>query len=121
MSKWANDSVLDAGLDKIATGLSLSVCTQQPTNKTEAITTYKLATVAIDSGDFTKSDGVVNGRKVTISSQDQLTVDTTGNATHLAICDGTDLLAVTTCTPQILTQGNTVTIPSWNIGFADPS
>lgn len=121
MSKWTNDSVLDVLLDKVATGTILTVCSAQPTTRTEAITTYKLADVVIDSGDFTKANGDVSGRKVTIAQQDNVDVDTTGTASHVAVCDGTTLLYVTTCTPQVLTQGNKVTTPAWDVEVSDPS
>lgn len=120
MPKFANDSVLDAALDKISTGTIMTICSSQPTTRTEAVTTYKLADVVIDSGDFTKSDGVTNGRKVTVSQQENLDVDASGTATHIAICDGSTLLYVTTCTAQVMTAGNMVTTPSWNIEFSDP-
>lgn len=120
MSKWTNDIVLDAALDKIATGTILTVCSAQPTTRTEAVTTYKLADVVIDSGDFTKSNGDINGRKVTVATQENITVDTTGNATHIAICDGTDLLHVTTSTLRELTSGDMVTLPTWDIEISDP-
>lgn len=121
MAKWSNDSVMDAALDKIATGTIITVCSAQPTTRTEAVTTYKLADVVSDSGDFSKANGDVSGRKLTIASQVNVPVDTTGTATHVAISDGTNLLYVTTCTSQLLTAGNTVTIPAWDAEIADPS
>ena len=121
MAKWINDSVLDAALDKIATGTILTVCSAQPTTRAEAVTTYKLADVVIDAGDFTKCNGDTNGRKVRVAQQTDVPVDTGGTATHIAICDGTDLLLVTTCTSQVLTAGNTVTIPAFDDEIADPS
>lgn len=121
MAKWANDSVLDALLDKVATGTILTVCNAQPTSRTEAVTTYKLADVVVDSGDFAKADGSPNGRKLTVAQQDNVGVDTTGTATHVAVCDGSTLLYVTTVTSQSLTSGNTVTVPAWTITVSDPS
>lgn len=121
MAKWSKDSVMDAALDVIATGTIITVCSAQPTNRTEAVTTYRLADVTVDSGDFSKANGDINGRKLTIAQQDNVPVDTTGTATHVAICDGTDLLYVTTCTSQLLTSGNTVTLPAWDAEIADPS
>lgn len=121
MAKWANDSVLDALLDAVAAGTILTVCSAQPTTRTEAVTTYKLADVTINSGDFSKANGDTNGRKTTIAAQADVPVDTTGTATHIAVCDGSNLLYVTTCTSQVLTSGNTVTIPAWDIEVADPS
>lgn len=121
MAKFASNDVLDALLDKVATGTILTVCSAQPTTRTEAITTFKLSDVAVDGTDFTKADGDVSGRKVTVSQQDDVPVDSNGTATHVAICDGTDLLYVTTCTSQVLTSGNTVTVPAWKIEVSDPS
>ena len=112
MAKWANDAVIDAGLDVVATGTILTVCSAQPTNRTEAVTTYKLADVVVDGTDFTKSNGDVSGRKLTVSQQTNVAVDTTGTATHVAISSGSTLLYVTTCTSQLLTSGNTLTIPA---------
>ncbi len=125
MAKFANDDVMDAALAEIAEGNILTVCSAQPTNRTEAITTYKLADVALTpgdgNGDFTIANGDTNGRKVTVSQQDNIPVDSDGTATHVAICDGTRLLLVTTCTSQVLTAGNTVTVPAFDDEIADPS
>lgn len=125
MAKFANDSVMDAALAKIATGVILTVCSAQPTTYAEATATYKLADVALTAGDgngdFTIANGDTNGRKVTISQQDNIPVDSTGTATHVAICDGSTLLLVTTCTSQGLTAGNTVTVPAFDDEISDPS
>ncbi len=121
MAKFASDSVLDALLDKVSTGTVLSVCSTQPTDRTEAVTTYMLANIVIDSADFTKSNGDISGRKVVIGQQDLMNVDNSGTASHIAICDGTDLLYVTTCTPQVMVSGNKVTTPSWKIEVSDPA
>lgn len=121
MAKSLNDVVLDALLDKVATGTILTVCSQEPTTRTQAVTTYKLADVVIDAGDFTKANGDVSGRKVTIGQQADVAVDSDGTATHIAICDGSTLLAVTTCTSQALTNGNTVTVPAFDIEVSDPA
>lgn len=121
MAKFASDLVLDALLDKVATGTILTVCSTQPTSRTEAVTTYKLADVVVDGTDFAKADGTPNGRKLTIAQQADVPVDTTGSAQHVAICDATNLLYVTTVTTQTLTAGNTVTVPAWTITVADPS
>lgn len=121
MAKFATDAVLDALLDKVATGTILTVCSAQPTTRTEAITTYKLADVVTDSGDFSKADGDTSGRKVTVAQQTDVPVDSNGTATHVAICDGSNLLYVTTVTSQVLTLGNSISIPAWTITVADPS
>ena len=121
MAKYINPLVHDAALDQIATGNLMTVCSAQPTNRTEAITTYKLADVAMAGGDFTKAAGDVSGRKVTIAAKSDIDVDATGDANHVAIVNASQLLAVTTVTQQTLTSGNTVTVGSWQVEYRDPS
>ena len=120
MSKSVNDVVLDAALDKIATSVKMIACSAQPTTYTEATSTYALADVTIDSGDFSNANGDTSGRKVTVAQQSGVTVDANGDATHIALVDGSALLYVTTCTTQTLTIGNTMTFPAWDVEIADP-
>lgn len=122
MSKSVHDNVLDGASDIIDQADIMTACNAQPTTRTEAVTTFKLADVAMTPNtDYTKANGDTSGRKVTVAAKSGVTVDTTGDATHIALCDGTRLLYVTTCTTQTLTAGNTVNFPAWDIEFADPS
>jgi hypothetical protein len=122
MAKWANDDVMDAALNRVKTLVNLqTVCSQQPTTRTEATTTYKLADVAMATGDFTLADGDAPGRKVTVAQKASVTVDSDGTATHVALTDATSLVVVTTCTGQVLTSGNTVTFPAWDQEISDPA
>lgn len=111
MSKSAHIDVLDGLGAIVKNNCNLMIaCSAEPTTRTQAVTTYALADVAMSSGDFTAAtDGT--GRKLTVSAKSGVTVDTTGTATHVAFVDGTRLLYVTTCTSQALTQGNTVNFP----------
>lgn len=121
MAKWANDSVLDTLLDKVATGNQILVTTSQPADRTAALAA-SLASTSLSSGDFTKSDSTSPaGRKTTVAQKSNITVSASGTATHVCIVDGTSLLYVTTCTSQSLTSGNTVTIPAWTVTISDPS
>lgn len=122
MAKSVHNDVLDGAFDVLDQADLMTVCSQQPTTRTEAITTYKLADVAMTPNtDYTKADGDTSGRKCTVASKSGVTVDTTGTATHVALVDGTRLLYVTTCTSQALTAANTVNFPAWSIEIADPS
>jgi hypothetical protein len=124
MAKACDDSVLDGALNIVKNGATQeAVCSAQPTTYAEATATYKLALkTGLTSGTFTGPvNGDTNGRKLTVNQQATVTVDTGGSATHIALCSGTTLLYVTTCTTQTLTSGNTVTIPAWDIELADPS
>ena len=122
MAKSVLNDVLDAALDEIALGNVMVACSSEPTTRTEAITTYALAdAVMTPVTDYTVGDGDTNGRKVAMAAKAAQDVDTTGTATHIAICDATRLLYVTTCTSQLLTSGNTVDFPTWDVEIADPT
>jgi hypothetical protein len=121
MAKWQNDLVLDAALDYVKNNTTqMAVCSAQPANYTEATSTYKLALVTgLTSGSFTGPTDDTSGRKLTTVQQAGVTVTTGGTATHVALCSGTVLLLVTTCTSQALTGGNTVTIPAYKFNLPD--
>lgn len=122
MPKSVHNDVLDGAFDVLDQANIMTVCSAEPTTRTEAVTTYALADVAMTPDtDFTKADGDTSGRKVTVASKSGVTVDTSGTATHVALCDGSRLLYVTTCTSQALTSGNTVNFPAWDVEIADPS
>lgn len=125
MAKSANDLIMDAGLDVIATATRQIACSAQPTTYTEAFTTYALAKATMAGGDYTKANGDVSGRKVTLAAKSGNLIDTSGTATHVALVRVSDstLLYVTTCTSLALTANgsNTVNFPAWDIELADPT
>jgi hypothetical protein len=124
MAKWQADVILDTALDYIKNNVTqMAVCSAQPATYAEATATYKLALkTGLTSGSFTgAANGSPDGRNVTVNQQASITVDASGDATHIALCSGTVLLYVTTCTQQTLTSGNTVTIPAWTITLRDAS
>lgn len=122
MGKLATDAVLDGTLDIIATATEMYVCTGEPTSRANADSLSLIAAHTLTSGDFSKSDDAVNsGRKITVAQQASLSIDATGTATHIALCTGSDLLYVTTCTSQALTSGGTVTVPAFDITIEDPT
>jgi hypothetical protein len=121
MTKFLHDDVLDGALNIIKNNANLMVaCSQAPATRTEAVTTYALADVAMVSGDFTVVNGDTNGRKVTTAAKASVPIDATGNATHYALVDATRLLLVSECTPQQLTSGGTVDFPAWKWETSDP-
>jgi len=121
-TKWANDDVMDAALDEIATSVMLRVCSgsSSPADRAAAIAAT-LASVTIDSGDFSKADGDSSGRKITVAQQSDISITASGDATCVTLDDGTLLQYVTTCTTQSLTSGGTVTAPAWDVEIGDPS
>lgn len=124
MAKWANDLVMDAALDEIATATRMDVCSAQPANFA-GIAAVALADVTLDSGDFSKANGDTSGRKVTVAAQNGILIDASGTATHVALSRVSDstLLLVTTCTSQALTANgsNTVNVPAFDDEIADPT
>lgn len=118
MAKFTHDDVLDAALDKIATATTMTITSAQPANYA-GIVAVALAETTIGGGDFSKANGDVSGRKVTVGAQTDINVDSSGTATHICLDDGETLLSVTTCTSQVLTSGNTVNVPAYDIEFAD--
>jgi hypothetical protein len=95
MTKLSHNDILDAALNEIATANLMTVCSQPPTTRTEAVTTYALADVAMAGGDYTNADGDASGRKVTVGAKAGVNVDVSGMANHVALVDGSVLLYVT--------------------------
>lgn len=124
MAKWANDNVMDAALDLVATATRMVVTSAQPANFA-GIAAVALADVTLTAGDgngdYTIANGDTSGRKLTVAQQANITIDASGDATHVCLDDGSTLLYVTTCTTQTLTSGGTVTVPAFDIEIADPT
>jgi len=120
MGKIVTDGFLDGGLDAIDGSTALNICTAEPSSIAECDSLSLIPAHTTAGGDFTKANGDASGRKVTVAQQADLSIDASGTATHVAINDGSDYY-VTTCTSQVLTSGGTVTVPAWDIEFADPT
>lgn len=124
MAKTILSNAVDAAYDYIRARVTqMTVCNAQPTNYTQATSTYKLASVALTSTGLTVAAGDAGGsaRKMTTTQKTGVSVTTTGTAKFIALAGstGSTLLLVTTCTSQALTSGNTVTIPAWKHEFGD--
>lgn len=125
MAKIVHNDVLDAALAKIATCTRQDICSQQPTNLTEATTTYSRGnytmTAGTGNGDYLISDGDTNGRKVRMLAQTGNNATSTGNVDHVALTDGSALLYVTTCPTKAVTNGEPFDISAWDVEIADPT
>ena len=121
MAKWQSDLILDAALNYIKNnGTEMYVCTSQPVTRAAAISAALATKTGLTSGSYTgAADGDTSGRKLTINSQAGINVYLSGTATHIALCSGSTLIYVHTCTSQVLTSGNTVTIPAHKVEFLD--
>lgn len=118
MAPRATDGILDGSLVIIGACNLMTVCSAEPTSIAE-ITTYRLAEQAMVVGDFTIANGDTNGRKITVAAKSAIPITANGNATHVAVSDGTDFI-VTTCTTKALTNGDTTNTPAFDIEIADP-
>ena len=124
MAKTLDDSVIDGSLNIVKNGATqMALCSAQPTTYAEAVTTYKLVLkTGLTSGSFTgPANGDASGRKLTKNAETGITVDASGTALYVALCSGSVLLFVDTCTSQVLTAGNTVNTPAFKWEIADPS
>jgi len=121
MTKTLHNDIFDLGLEELKDTNIMTVCSQAPATRTEAVSTYDLADVAVTGAtDIVVSDGDTNGRKARMAAKTAVAVDHDGTATHIALCDATRLLLVTSCTSQVLTTGNTINFPAFDLEFADP-
>lgn len=125
MGKSVNNAVLDAALDYLVDNADeVFVCNAEPTTYAEAQTTFALAEkLAQDFSSQAAEDGDVSGRKVPIPEVVIASIDTSGTATHVALCKngGSVLLYVTTITSQVLTATNPLTVPTWDVEIRDPA
>jgi len=120
MAKALPTAQLDAISASIAATVTTEVvCSGQPANFA-GIAAVTLASVAFASGDISNGAGSPTGRTATMASKSGISISSSGTATHVVLASGSVLLAVTTCTSQVLTSGGTVTVPSWTLNVADP-
>lgn len=121
ITRYARSSVMDAALDVVATSVMLRVCSgaNNPADLAGAVSAT-LASSVIDTNDFTKANGDVSGRKVTIAQQANMPIGTSGDASCVTLDDGTSLIYVIPATVQPLTSGGFVTSPAFDIEISAP-
>jgi hypothetical protein len=115
MAFLAND-IFDSGLNVLNTATTtIHITSQEATTRTEAVTTYDLGDVSVSIP--TAVDRTGGGRKVAVPA-----VTTGSTATHYAIVDGTRLLVTGSLSAsQSVTNGNTFSLATFDIGIPDPS
>ena len=117
------DNAFDNGLTYIdSNGETLYITSQVATTYAEANSTYKLGTkTSITIG--VPEAGATDGRRVIVSAITDGTVDSTGTATHWAVCKDSptsELLATGPLTSsQAVTASNTFTTDALSITFRD--
>ena len=117
MSKMIPVSVIDTFLDKIATANLQVACSNEPTSRDDAVNAFSLAQVSLTSVDFSK-ETVDDKRSLLIETKTAVSVDTSGQISHIALCDATSLIAVTTANAEYLSLGGQYTFPEWVVGVS---
>lgn len=121
---FLNDRVFDNGLSILDTEANkILVTSQEAGDYTEANSTYALGnSTSLSIAAPTDRSG--GGRKVVVSAISDGSITATGTATHYAIVDtgNSRLLATAALTAsQSVTNGNTFTLATFDIGIPDPS
>ena len=119
---FISDTVFDVSLQYLKDNVTkITLCSAEPTNYTQANTTYKLSeTGALSGADFTLADGATDGRKVTVAAKSSLAVSSNGTITHAAWVTGSVLLAVTKLTTsRAVTTADTVNMPAHFVAVRD--
>ena len=121
---FLNDRVFDNGLSVLDTEANaVHVTSAEATSYTEAITTYTLG-LSTSLSIAAPTDRTGGGRKVAVASIADGSITGTGTVTHYALVDTTNsrLLATAALTAsQSVTNGNTFTLATFDIGIPDPT
>jgi len=121
VAKYVTHAVQDKMLDYIkASGSELYLCSGS-SNVADRAAAIAAALIAVQTPVYTgpQDNGGETARELEIGELANKEVLVTADATHIVICDATNILAITTCTQQSLTDGNTVTIPAFSITVND--
>lgn len=126
MAALVDDSVHDASHNDCRDNVDrITVLSAEPANFAEANATLVLADVAAIPGDFTISDGDVSGRKIQVAQKDDVLIDVSGIANHIAWLDTTNSIVkrVFTCSNQTLDANgsNVIAIPAHQAEIRDPA
>ena len=121
---FLNDRVFDNGLTVLDTEATrIDVTSQEATTYAEATSTYTLGnSTSLSIGALADRSG--GGRKVAVAAITEGSITGTGTVTHYAITDTTNsrLLATAALTAsQSVTNGNTFTLATFDIGIPDPT
>ena len=119
-----NDRVFDNGLTVLDTEANrIDITSQEATSYADATSTSTLGnSTSLSIG--APADRAGGGREVTVAAITDGSVTGTGTATHYAIVDTVNsrLLATGSLTAsQAVTNGNTFTLTSVDIGIPDPA
>jgi|TARA_R110000744_G_scaffold94334_2_gene182157 hypothetical protein len=121
---YLNDRVFDEGLSILdLEANAVHVTSAEATTYTEATSTYTLG-LSSSLSIAAPSDRAGGGRKVAVSAISDGSITGTGTVTHYALVDtgNSRLLATAALTAsQSVTNGNTFTLATFDIGIPDPT
>ena len=121
---YLNDRVYDEGLSILdLEANAVHVTSAEATTYTEATSTYTLG-LSSSLSIAAPSDRTGGGRKVSVSAVSDGDITGTGTVTHYALVDtgNSRLLATAALTAsQSVTNGNTFTLATFDIGIPDPA
>ena len=126
MAKVATDGVLDASADFIIANFdSMAITAGQPADPS-AIAAGTLAVATMAGGDYTKANGDVSGRKVTVGAKTGVSVTASGDADHVVLYNAaaqtaSDDMLVTTAPLRTLANGDTVNTQAYDFEVQDPT
>lgn len=119
---YLSDNVFDSGLGYASTnGSRVDICYDEPSNYTEATSTYSLGNeTGVSVG--TPVDRTGGGRKVEVPEITSGNVTVSGTAAYWALSDGSaELIAAgALSSTQSVTNGNTFTLTAFDIEIQDP-
>jgi hypothetical protein len=121
---YLNDRVLDNGLSILnSEGNRLDICDTEPTTFTQATDTYSLGN-KVSPTIGTPTARTPSGRKVVVSAISDGEVTDTDTAAYWAITDTVNsrlLAAGDLSVGQVVTDGNTFALASFEIGIPGPA
>ena len=115
------DNAFDAALNYISgNGSELHILSQEPTSFADVGTFTLGNAVPSYTGPV---DGDTSGRKITVDAISGGSVTGDGDASHVAITDGSSELIAwqTLASVQTVTNGNTFSLTAFDIEFPDPA
>ena len=120
---YINDTELDALLNSIQDNVgALHICSQEPANYTEAVTTYSLGSKTSPSM-AEPSDKAGGGRESIVAAITDGAVSADGDATHWALVKTTAttrlLAAGALDAAETVTDGNPFTLNAFAVGVPD--
>lgn len=121
MARYQDDLMLDAALDWVIANSTARWALSSDAATYGSAVTAKLASATIASANFTKADGDVSGRKVTVGVVSAVSVGTQGSATHYALVNpaSSRLSYLVPASVKLLPAGSEVTFGAFDIELED--